>query len=66
MSPKIVSGDSTHRDFHPSLYEDNHRDHYFTFLPFLKPFPFLAIPNASVWWDPILGSKVRYPLLGIY
>ena len=66
MSSKVVSSDSTHRDFHPSLYEGNHQDYYLPDLPILMPLAFTTVLNASSWGDPITSPKVFYPLLGVY
>ena len=66
MSSKVVSSDSTHRDFHPSLYEGNHRDYYLLDLPILESLTLTIVPNAYSWGDPITSPKVFYPLLGVY
>ena len=66
MSPKVISSDSTYRDFHPSFYEDSYRDHYLSLLPVFMLLTFFAIPNTYTWRDPILNLKILNPLLKVY
>ena len=66
MSPEVIPSDHTHWDSHPSLYEGNHPDYYFSLLPIGVPIPFLTIPNGDSWWDPILSFKALYILHGVY
>ena len=66
MNPKVVPGYSTHRNSHPTLYEGNNSDYYFSLLPLLVPFSFLTISNECSWRNPIQSSKTLYSLLGVY
>ena len=66
MGPKVVPGDSPHRDSHPPFYEGNHWDYYFSLLPIFVPLSLCAIPNAYSLRDPILNPKVLYSLFGVY
>ena len=66
MSPKVISSDSTYRDFHPSFYEDSYRDHYLSLLPVLMPVSLPKVPNTYSWRDPIQSSKALYPFLRFY
>ena len=66
MSLKVISSDSTHRDFHPSFYEGNHEDHYLSLLLVFMPLSLPTVPNTYSWRNPIQSSKVLYPLLKVY
>ena len=66
MGPKVVSGNNTHRDCHPSFYEDNYRDYYLSLLPVFVPLTHFTISNAYSWRDSILSPKTLYSLLEVY
>ena len=66
MSSKVVSSNSTHRDFYPFLYEGNHQDYYLSDLPILVPLTLFTVPNAYSRGDPITSPTVFYLLLGVY
>ena len=66
MSPKVISSDSTHRDFHPSFYEGSYQDHYLSLLPVFMLVSLPKVPNTYSWRDPIQSSKALYPLLRFY
>ena len=66
MGPKVVPGNSTHKDCHPSFYEGNHRDYYLSLLPVFVSLPLFTIPNAYSWRDSIPSPKALYSLLGVH
>ena len=65
MGHKIVSSNSTHRDPHPSFYEGNHWDYYFSLLPIFVPLTLVTVSYTYSKRDPILGPKALYSLLGV-
>ena len=66
MGPKVILGDSAHRDSYPSLYEGNHWDYHLSLFSSLIPLPFLIIPKWHSRRNPILGSKILHILRRVY
>lgn len=66
MDLKVVSGNGTHRDSHPSFYKGNHWDYYFSLLLIFVPLLLFTVSHTYSRRDPILSPKVVYSLLGVY
>ena len=66
MSNQVIPSYSTDRDSYPSLYKGDHKDYYFSLLPYSVPFPLFAIPNRNPRWNSILSFKALYTLWGVY
>ena len=66
MGPKVVLGNSTHRDSHPSLNEGNHWDNYFSLLPIRVSLFLFTVFSSYSWRDPILSPKIFHSFPRIY
>ena len=66
MSAKVVPSYVAYGNSHPTLYEGNHWDHYFSLLPFFVPLSLLTVSNERSWKNPIQSSKTLYSLLRVY
>ena len=66
MSYQIIPIDFAHGDSHLSLYEGNHQDYHFSFLPLGVPVPLFIVSNGDPLRDSISSFKALYILWGVY
>ena len=65
MGPKVVSGNSTHRESYPSIYKGNHWDNYFSLLPICVPSSLFTVFSSYSFRDTILSPKIFHSFLRI-
>ena len=66
MGYQIILSDSAYGDSHPSLYEGNNWDYYFSLLPFSVPLPLFTVPNENSLGNSVLSLKAFYTFQGVY